>query len=327
MTASGKTTGAKRPTGKLTMTAEAVAPVVEARVATASGTAPVATMQQVETYLPLVEQIVVQVAVNFPRHVDRGELVRAGVLGLVEAAHRYEAGRGVPFDRFAARRIRGAILDAVRSADWAPRSVRALSRKADSAEQRLASQLGRVPTMEELAGALGTSKEDLANLRDRVFRSVVLALDYRLGDEEEDLSLVDVLCDRTATEPSEELEGREMRSYLRDAVKLLPERHRLVIVGYFLEGRTSEELATFLGVTESRVSQLRSEALIMLREGIEAQYEHEAAPEVQAPLTGRVARRKATYAAAIGTQSDWRSRLTAAQKQTEGEQQRQIMAL
>ncbi|MGE0879133.1 MAG: sigma-70 family RNA polymerase sigma factor [Acidimicrobiia bacterium] len=265
------------------------------------------TSPAIEQHLPLVEQIVVQVAVNFPRHVDRGELVRAGVLGLVEAANRFDEAKGVPFDRFAARRIRGAILDAVRSADWAPRSVRALSRRADSVEQRLASELGRLPSVDELAGALGTTALDLANLRDRVFRSVVLALDYRLGDEEEDLSLVDVLCDRTATEPSEELEAREMRSYLRDAVKLLPERHRLVIVGYFLEGRTSEELARFLGVTESRVSQLRSEALIMLREGIEAQYVPEDVEE-ETPV-GRVARRKATYASAIGNKSDWRRRL------------------
>ena len=266
-------------------------------------------MATVEQYLPLVEQIVLQVAVNFPRHVDRGELVRAGVLGLVEAAHRYEDGRGVPFDRFAARRIRGAILDAVRSADWAPRSVRALSRKADAAEQKLACDLGRVPSVDELAKQMGTTREELAHLRDRVFRSVVLALDYRLGDEDEDLSLVDVLVDRTATEPSEELENREMRAYLRDAVKLLPERHRLVVVGYFLEGRTSEDLATFLGVTESRISQLRSEALVMLKEGIEAQFVPPE-PEETSPLTsGRVARRKAAYAAAISANSDWKSRL------------------
>jgi RNA polymerase sigma factor for flagellar operon FliA len=272
------------------------------------------TMATVEQYLPLVEQIVVQVAVNFPRHVDRGELVRAGVLGLVEAAHRYEDGRGVPFDRFAARRIRGAILDAVRSADWAPRSVRALSRRADAAEQKLASDLGRVPTTEELAAQLGTTRDELANLRDRVFRSVVLALDYRLGDEDEDLSLVDVLVDRTAAEPSEELENRELRAYLRDAVRLLPERHRMVIVGYFLESRTSEQLATFLGVTESRISQLRSEALLMLREGIEAQYgrpvdEDDEVQEISPLTTGRVARRKAAYASAISVNSDWRSRL------------------
>jgi RNA polymerase sigma factor FliA len=264
----------------------------------------------VEANLTLVEQIVVQVAVNFPRHVDRGELVRAGVLGLVEAANRFDPSKGVPFDKFAARRIRGAILDAVRSADWAPRSVRALARQADSAEQRLASRLGRMPSMEELAREVGASPADLAALRDRVFRSVVLALDYRLGEADEDLSLVDVLCDRTVSEPSEELEAREMRAYLRDAVHLLPERHRLVITGYFLEGRTSEELARFLAVTESRISQLRSEALEMLREAIEAQYRPAQETEaVSARTTARVARRKQTYAAAVATKSSWKSRL------------------
>jgi RNA polymerase sigma factor for flagellar operon FliA len=264
---------------------------------------------EIENYLPLVEQIVVQVAVNFPRHVDRGELVRAGVLGLVEAGARFDVERGVPFDKFAARRIRGAILDAVRAADWAPRSVRARSRTADSTAQRLASELGRTPTTAELAAALGTSVGDLVNLRDRVFRSVVLALDHQVGGTTpDDASLVEVICDRTVMEPEEELEAREMRSYLRDAVGLLPERHRFVVVGYFLEGRTSEEIASTLGVTESRVSQLRSEALQMLREGIEAQYCDEDA--AVAPKAGRVARRKAGFAAAISARSAWRDRLT-----------------
>src|SRR3954451_8946096 len=160
--------------------------------------------QLIEQHLPLVNHVVLQVAVRFPRYVDRHELARAGALGLVEAARRYDESRGVPFDRFAARRIRGAILDAMRAADWAPRSVRAMARKAASPEQRLASQLGRTPTLDELAEALGSSAAELANLKDRVFRSVVLALDYRLGDEDEDLSLVDVLCDRTSLEPAEE---------------------------------------------------------------------------------------------------------------------------
>jgi len=266
-------------------------------------------MAQVEEHLALVEQIVVQVAVNYPRHVDRSELVRAGVLGLVEAARRFDSSLGVPFDRFAARRIRGAILDAVRAADWAPRSVRALSRRADATEQELASRLGRLPSAEELASAVGCSREELAKLRDRVFRAVVLALDYQLGADRDDLSLGEVLHDRTVPEPSEELEGREMRGYLRDAVELLPERHRLVIVGYFLEGRTSEELARLLSVTESRISQLRSEALIMLREGIESQYG--GAEEGRDEPAGRVARRKAGYASAIGERSNWKQRLTA----------------
>jgi RNA polymerase sigma factor for flagellar operon FliA len=123
----------------------------------------------------------------------------------------------------------------------------------------------------------------------------------------DDLNLVDVLHDRTCVEPEEELENREMLSYLRDAVELLPERHRIVVVGYFLEGRTSEELSTLLGVTESRISQVRSEALAMLREGIEAQYTDEV---VETGPAGRAARRRANYATAVGTHSLWRDRLS-----------------
>ncbi len=262
----------------------------------------------IEQNLPLVKHVVFQVAVHFPRHVDREELARAGALGLVEAARRYDEARGVPFERFAAQRIRGAILDAVRSADWAPRSVRNLARKLEQTEQQLATDLGRVPNIGEMAEALGMTKAELNRLQDRMFRSVVLALDHYVAeDDEDDLTLVDVLVDRTMLEPAEELEQRELHAYLRDAVHLLPERHQIVITGYFLEGRTSQDLAAFLGVTESRISQLRSEALAMLREGIESQY---LAPEVDvAEPVGRAARRKASYAASIATASGWKSRL------------------
>ena len=229
--------------------------------------------EMIEANLSLVKHIVLQVAVHFPRHVEREELARAGALGLVEAARRYDESRGVPFDRFAAQRIRGAILDAVRAADWAPRSVRTLARKLESTEQRLASRLGRVPTTEEMAEALSMDTNELARLRDRMFRSVVLALEHEVSDDvDDDLTLVDVLVDHAAIEPSEELETRELHAYLRDAIALLPERQRLVIIGYFLEGRTSQDLARFLDVTESRISQIRSEAIQMLKEGIEAQY-------------------------------------------------------
>lgn len=263
--------------------------------------------EMIEANLPLVKHIVLQVAVHFPRHVEREELARAGALGLVEAARRYDESRGVPFDRFAAQRIRGAILDAVRAADWAPRSVRTLARKLEATEQRLASRLGRVPTTEEMAEALSMDTNELSRLRDRMFRSVVLALEHEVSDDvDDDLTLVDVLVDQAAIEPSEELETRELHAYLRDAIALLPERQRLVIIGYFLEGRTSQDLARFLGVTESRISQIRSEAIQMLKEGIEAQYVGQAQrPEPR----GRSARRKAAYVDAIGERSDWHDRM------------------
>jgi RNA polymerase sigma factor for flagellar operon FliA len=167
----------------------------------------------IEANLPLVKHIVFQVAVHFPRHVDRDELARAGALGLVEAARRYDESRGVPFDRFAAQRIRGAILDAVRAADWAPRSVRNLARKLEAVEQRLATELGRVPNPAEMAEALGMTRDELSRLQDRMFRSVVLALEHEVSkDSDEDLTLVDVLCDRSSVEPLEELESRELHT-------------------------------------------------------------------------------------------------------------------
>jgi RNA polymerase sigma factor for flagellar operon FliA len=262
---------------------------------------------RIEANLPLVKHVVFQVAVHFPRHVDREELARAGALGLVEAARRYDPARGVPFERFAAQRIRGAILDSVRAADWAPRSVRLLARRLEATEQQLATELGRVPNVEEMAHSLGVTRHELARLQDRLFRSVVLALDHETSDDsDEELTLVDILRDRSAVEPSEELETRELHNYLRDAVGLLPERQRFVIVGYFLEGRTSQELARFLGVTESRISQLRSEALRNLRLGIEAQYQAQVS---QAP-SGRVARRQAAYAESVGEASCWKHRLS-----------------
>jgi RNA polymerase sigma factor for flagellar operon FliA len=273
-------------------------------------TTPSDTTALIEANLPLVHHVVLQVAGHFPRHVDRQELARAGALGLVEAAQRFDPSRGVPFDRFAARRIRGAILDAVRAVDWAPRSVRALGRELEAVEQELANQRGTQPSSDDIASAMGVATTDLATIRDRVYRSVVLALEHAVagqGEDGEAMVLGDVLADRTAAEPAESLEARELLGYLRDAIGLLPERHRVVIVGYFLDNRTSLELADELQVTESRISQIRSEALEMLRTGIDAQY----APATEIAPTGRTARRKAEYATAIRGASPWRDRLVA----------------
>jgi RNA polymerase sigma factor for flagellar operon FliA len=266
-------------------------------------------MATIEQHLPLVHHVVFQVAVHFPRHVDREELARAGALGLIEAAHRFDPARGVPFDRFAAQRIRGAILDAVRSADWAPRSLRTAARSVDTTRQRLANELGRTPTAAETAEGMGISADHLNRLQNKVARSVVLALDEYVSQEAgDDLTLVDVLVDHNSPEPSVVLENRELHGYLRDAIEMLPERHRHVIVGYFLEGRTSQELARFLNVTESRVSQLRSEALDRLKDGISAQYDGRTGEE--APTKGRVARRRVGYAAGIAAKSTWKDRLS-----------------
>ena len=267
------------------------------------------TTRLIEDNLELVNHIVFQVAVHFPRHVDRDDLARAGALGLVEAAQRFDETKGVPFQRFAAQRIRGSIIDAVRAADWAPRSVRSLSRKLEATEQRMASNLGRIPSVGEVADELGMSRDELHRLRDRLFRSVILAFDHMIADgPDEELTLVDVIEDVSSVEPCQELEKRVLHAYLRDAVALLPERQRLVIVGYFIQEKTSQELARFLGVTESRVSQMRTEALEALKRGIESQYVADDAGDET--ISGRQNKRRAQFADAIGGRQDWKSRVS-----------------
>lgn len=263
----------------------------------------------VDTHLPLVEHLVLRTSSSFPRHVDRSELIAAGTLGLVEAALRYEEDRGVPFGRYAARRIRGAVLDAVRSADWAPRSTRHMARQVDAATQSFAARSGRTPTDSELSEEMGIAEADLQELRGRVHRGVVQSLEPRASDEESS-SPIDRLFDRAESSPDELLEQEELKGYLRAALEHLPERHRIVVVGHYFEQRSFEELADYLGVTPSRVSQLRADAVQMIKDAIEAQYTQ----QDEAKPVGRVAIRKARFAAEVASHADWRSRLDASNR-------------
>jgi RNA polymerase sigma factor for flagellar operon FliA len=262
----------------------------------------------VEQHLPLVEHIVLRLSATFPRFIDRSDLISAGTLGLVEAAHRFDPEIGVPFGRFAARRIRGAILDMLRSTDWAPRSVRAMTREVERAEQTLTVKHGRRPDDGELAQEMGVTAGELVELRGRVHRGVVMAIDQGNDDSRRNAPS-QRLYDRCASTPDEDVEFAEVRGYVRDALDKLPDRHRMVAIGYYLEGRTFEDLATLLAITPSRVSQLRAEAVIMMRDGIDSQYAQPAGPPAR-PV-GRVARRQARYAAAIARNSSWRERLLA----------------
>ena len=259
-------------------------------------------------HLPMVRQVLAGVAAHYPRHADREELAQAATLGLVEAAARYDAARGVPFDRWAALRIRGAIVDAVRAMDFAPRMLRSAARNAESARADLETELGRSVTDEEVAAKLGMSTEELSALQGRVHRALVLSLDARAGDADGDgVTLGSSLVDEVTLMPEEVLEQRETARYVKDALACLPDRLRTVVSGYFLEGRTSAEIAEELGVTESRVSQLRSEALLLMRVGIEAQY----AGEVPSPAgSPAAASRQAAFAAQLSARSSYASRLS-----------------
>lgn len=233
--------------------------------------------------LAVVPRVVAGLAARFPRHVDRAELARAGILGLVEAASRFDASRGVPFERFAATRVRGAVLDSVRSADWAPRSVRSAARRLELVEGSLTSRLGRAPSLDELCAELDMPRDEVFRVRAMVELATVSALDRVGTNGESGLACGDTLADRTQPEPVDVLERRELLGYLREAVEALPARQRRVIVGYFLDGSSSADLADELGVTESRISQLRTVALLSLRREIRGRY-GTATPSERLPL-------------------------------------------
>jgi RNA polymerase sigma factor for flagellar operon FliA len=212
--------------------------------------------------IPLVEHIVSRVAARFPRGVDRDELVQVAMVGLVEAAGRFDPARGTAFSTFAGRRIEGAIFDALRAASWAPRSVRANQREIDAAEVRLEGRLQRRATEQELAAELGVAVGRLAHWRASAAKSALLSLDAdqpgRAGERLAD--------QRPSTE--ELVESLDMRARVRSCLSLLPERHRYVVVGHLLEDRPMHELADQLGVTRSRASQLKSEAIQILRQAV-----------------------------------------------------------
>lgn len=254
--------------------------------------------------LPLVRSIVGSMAQHYPRHCDREDLVAAGTFGLVEAARRFDPAKGVPFDRWAALRIRGAVVDAVRALDFAPRALRSQARDLEAVRETLACELGRTPSSEEVAERMGVPLSELVHLEGRLHRSTVLRLDAPTAGDASDNTLASIVLDH-GVDPLEELERRERDSYVQDALVALPERLRAVLVGYFLEGLTSAELAASLGVTESRVSQLRTEALRLVREALAGAY-----GETTAPLTGRAASKQAAYNASFAARSSFAGRLT-----------------
>jgi RNA polymerase sigma factor for flagellar operon FliA len=252
--------------------------------------------------MPLVGHVVREMLFKVPAHVHRDDLASAGYAALVTAARAYDASRGIPFGRFAAVRVRGALLDELRGMDWASRSVRARARRAEVARQELTAQLGRTPTPQELAELLGVAVGELATIDDDVQRAAVLSLQgFAAGTAE------DMVTEQTMN-PEETLLHRERMGYLHDAVAVLPERLRFVVEASFLQERPLSQVAAELGVTESRVSQLRTEALALLRDGLSTHMEQQ---DTGTGKDGCVARRRAAYAAQIAGRSTMATRLAA----------------
>lgn len=244
--------------------------------------------------MPLVGHIVRETAGRVPSHVSRDDLTSAGLVALVRAAHSFEAERGVPFARYAATRIRGALLDELRSVDWASRSVRRRARDLDETRHRMAATLGRVPSDSEVASALGLTLEEVVANSEDITRAQVLSLQ---GAPEDAL---DELLPADTSTPEQIAEHRERLTYMVEAVAELPERLRVVISGYFLAERPMAEIADELGVSESRVSQMRAEALSLLRDALNRELD----PALVAPPArpdGCVARRREAYFAAVAS--------------------------
>ena len=217
--------------------------------------------QLVMAHVDLVRTMAHRLRRRLPSQVEIAELVSVGVLGLIDAASRYQPSLGVPFDAFARRRIHGAMLDALRSLDRAPRSVRRLQRQAEDTIARLRHSLGREPEHEEIAAELGISLDDYDRLLDDV-RSAELAV-ARVSDDQQG-SLIDLVIDPDQG-PHIRLERRELRQHLAAALLQLPERERQILNLSYVDELTLAEIGRVFGVGESRVSQLRTQAVMRLR--------------------------------------------------------------
>jgi RNA polymerase sigma factor for flagellar operon FliA len=285
--------------------AEARHPIIAHMPTVASPPTDETTEELVRQHLPLVHHVVADVMGRVPRHIPRDELTSSALFGLVQAARAFDPARGVTFERYARRRMQGALLDDLRSRDWASRGVRSQARKIRTATDELTVALGRSPSIEETGAAVGLSSADVDRLNDDVYRATVLNYDSVFRDSED--------CDALSApgaDPGDVILRRERKAYLLDAVAALPDRLRAVIVGCFFQERPMTELARELGVTESRVSQMKAEALLLLRDAMDAALDVEAAADRDAEA-GRVARRKAAYLKAVSAGSTYRDRLSA----------------
>lgn len=223
-------------------------------------------------YSPLVKFVAGRMAVGLPQNVEQADLVSYGVFGLIDAIEKFEPARGFKFETYAISRIKGAILDELRSIDWVPRSVRAKARAVENAYAKLESQLHRTPTDAELADELDVTEDQLQATLSQISFVGLAALDETLsigGGERESFTLGDTIADQRDG-PVDAFEVEEMRSLLADSINRMPEREKVVLTLYYYEGLTLAEIGQVLSVTESRVCQIHTKAVLQLRSRIAA---------------------------------------------------------
>jgi RNA polymerase sigma factor for flagellar operon FliA len=222
---------------------------------------------RLEDYLPLVKYIAGRLAIGLPRSVEIDDLINAGVVGLIEAYHNFDTSKGAKFETYASLRVRGAILDELRGMDWVPRSTRARSREVERVISRLENELGRSPSEAELAAGLGVGLDEYYTIIEDVSSTALLSLDEMTYGEEDDrpVPLVDTLRSPDQASALTHLEREEMRDLLADSLGQLSEQERLVVALYYYEELTLKEIGQVLELSESRVSQLHTKAVLGLR--------------------------------------------------------------
>ena len=232
----------------------------------------------VVAYSPLVKFIAGRMSSGLPSHVEEADLISYGLLGLIGAIERFDLEREIKFETFAVSRIKGAIIDELRSLDWVPRSVRARAREVERAHADLEGRLGRAPSDEEMATRLDIDVDEFRDILLEIANSSILALDDLWtfadpggGGGGGQISVLDTIKDPNAIDPQAEAQTSEVKDRLADSLESLPERERLVIALYYYENLTLREIGEVLGVTESRVSQLHTKAVIGLRSQFPAQ--------------------------------------------------------
>jgi RNA polymerase sigma factor for flagellar operon FliA len=219
-------------------------------------------------YSPLVKFVAGRVAAGLPQSIEQTDLVSYGIFGLIDAIDKFDLGRGFKFETYAISRIKGAIIDELRSIDWVPRSVRAKARAIERAYSKLENELRRSPDDDEIAAELDMSKGELAQTLSQISLTGLVAIDELLqassGDRQGSATVGDTIADG-AHDPVEAYEVDEMKHLLADAINRMPDRERLVLTLYYYEGLTLAEIGTILTVTESRVCQIHTKAILQLR--------------------------------------------------------------
>lgn len=219
-------------------------------------------------YSPLVKYVAGRMSSNLPTHIEEGDLISYGLLGLIGAIERFDPSRNIKFETYAVSRIKGSIIDELRALDWVPRSVRSWARKVEATITRLENQLMRAPTDEEIAAALEIDVDEFQDILNQISCASIVALDefWNVTPSGQDkVNLIDTIEDSEAPDPSRAYRIQAIKETLAAAIQRLPERERIVIGLYYYEGLTLKEIGEVLGVTESRISQLHTKAILRLR--------------------------------------------------------------